>query len=491
MLPYLMLSLNLLAFRQAPAGTTLHVRLMTAVGSYESKVGMPFSAVLIAPVMVNNAELLPEGSILSGQIKSVRRVGLGIRHETASLGLEFTKVAVPNGQTFPLFARLTQVDNSREHVTRNGSIQGVRSTSSVSYRVSGYLRTALCWEVHAQLAVWAIKTLVVSVPEPEIYYPAGVELTLALTGPVLSGMGEPWEPGARRLTDEERTDLEPLISDMTYRTFARSPNRPSDLVNLMFVGSREQISAAFTAAGWTETSARPLQSRILGMKAVAQSQGYRAAPMSPLFLNETESDMSWQKGLNNMAKRDHIRVWKQSRTWDGQEVWVGAATRDVDYAYFRPGQAFTHRIEADVDRERDKIAHDLEFTSCADIVDWWERPEVPRVARNATGDLMNTDARLAIVRLNDCGSPKLSTETDDSPPVRARGGKWQRFLRREILSARSDLLRDNIYWRGYEGIRWVVLAVRQHREAKAGPDRPPANTVAWSPFSRESVGWLW
>ena len=192
-----------------------------------------------------------------------------------------------------------------------------------------------------------------------------------------------------------------------------------------------------------------------------------------------------------LKTRDHIRVWKQSRTWDGQEVWVGAATRDVDYAYFRPGQAFTHRIEADVDRERDKIAHDLEFTSCADIVDWWERPEVPRVARNATGDLMNTDARLAIVRLNDCGSPKLSTETDDSPPVRARGGKWQRFLRREILSARSDLLRDNVYWRGYEGIRWVVLAVRQHREAKAGQDRPPSNTVAWSPFSRERLGWLW
>jgi hypothetical protein len=46
----------------------------------------------------------------------------------------------------------------------------VRSTGTLSYRFSGYIRAALAWEIHARIALWAIKTLIVQVPEPEIYY---------------------------------------------------------------------------------------------------------------------------------------------------------------------------------------------------------------------------------------------------------------------------------------------------------------------------------
>src|ERR1700720_1762691 len=142
---------------------------------------MPVGPVLIAPVVINGEMLLPEGSTLAGRVTSVRRVGLGVLHETAALALEFSHVTLPDGRSFPISVRLTQVDNSREYVMHDGNIQGVRSTGSLAYRVTGYFRTFLGWEVHARVALWAIKTLVVQVPEPEIYYPAGVELTLALT----------------------------------------------------------------------------------------------------------------------------------------------------------------------------------------------------------------------------------------------------------------------------------------------------------------------
>lgn len=499
MLPYLLLSLNLLTFRPAPIGTRLHVRLTNSVGSYASKAGMPIGAVVIAPVAVNGETLLPAGSTLSGSVNWVHRVGLGVRHETAAISLEFSEVSLPDGQSFPLDARLVQVDNSRERVTDDGAIRGVRATNSLSYRVSGYVRTALSWEVESQVALWAIKTLVVQVPEPEIYFPAGAELTLALTGPLLSNTHTRFKPVARPLTEDERAGLETLMAEIPYRAYARSPNRPSDLVNMVFIGSREQVSSAFTAAGWTETSAPSLRSRIGWIRAVAEGRGYKTAYMSPLLLNDIEADMSWQKGLNDVAKRHHVRMWRQSATWDGEEVWIGAATRDVDYAYLRPGQPFTHRIQEDVDQERDKIAHDLEFTACADVVDWWERPGVTRVSHNATGDPMNTDARLAVIRLNDCHLPRLSTETSEANPVRARGNKFHRFVRREILSARSDLLRNNLYWRGYEGARWIVTAIRQHRHQTADPDRIPTaraaglerSSVSWSPFSRDRLGWLW
>ena len=90
-LPYLLFSINLLAIRQVPAGTPLHIRLTTTVGSYASKVGTPVSALLIAPVMLDGKIVLPVGSIVSGRVKMVARVGFGIRHETAALGWNSTR----------------------------------------------------------------------------------------------------------------------------------------------------------------------------------------------------------------------------------------------------------------------------------------------------------------------------------------------------------------------------------------------------------------
>ena len=149
------------------------------------------SAVLIAPVTVDDQTILPEGSTLSGSILRVAKVGFGIVHETATLVLNFNQVALLNGTTFPLSTRLTDVDNSRERVIPDGSIRGVRSTASISYRFSGYIRIALCWEVHARIAFWLIKTLLVQVPEPEIYLSGGrgTDVDIEQTGLRQSGAG--------------------------------------------------------------------------------------------------------------------------------------------------------------------------------------------------------------------------------------------------------------------------------------------------------------
>ena len=48
---YALLAFNLLATRQVPPGTQLHIRLTTPVGSYASRAGDAVDAVLIAPVV--------------------------------------------------------------------------------------------------------------------------------------------------------------------------------------------------------------------------------------------------------------------------------------------------------------------------------------------------------------------------------------------------------------------------------------------------------
>src|ERR1700722_11697350 len=203
--------------RPLPEGTQLHIRLTTTIGSYASMAGSPVSAVLIAPVTMDGETGLPAGSTLSGRVKAVTRVGFGLRHETAGLDLEFNQVTPLEGDARPISAQVAQVDNSRERVTRDGRIQGVRSTGSLSYRVSGYIRALLQWEIHAELAEWVIRSLIMELPEPEIYYPAGVELTLSLTQPLsLHAPLNREEAATRQMTDDQSEELVRDVAAMPY-----------------------------------------------------------------------------------------------------------------------------------------------------------------------------------------------------------------------------------------------------------------------------------
>ena len=471
----LLLAITALTVRPLPEGTQLHIRLTTTVGSYASDPGSPVGAVLIAPVILDGDTVLQAGTTLSGRVKAVTRVGLGLRHETAGLDLEFNQITPVDGEATPISTKVAEVDNGRERVARDGRIQGVRSTGSLCYRVSGYIRTMLQWEVHAELAEWAIRSLIMELPEPEIYYPAGVELTLTLTQPLLLDVPldaplNPQQQAARQLTDDQREDLAHTVSAMPYRTRVPKSGRSSDLTNVLFVGSHAQIVAAFTAAGWMQPGPPSLRDRVSWIRAIAELRGDVNAPMSLLLLNGAPPDMSWQKGLNDVSKRHHIRMWKEDATWRGREMWIGAATRDIDFAYLRRGGTLSHKIEENIDRERDKVAYDLAFTSCGNVLDWTDRADFPRSAHNATGDAMITDGRMVVIDLNDCHAPRLSTETSDLTSLPEHGDQLQRFARREILSARNELIRANPYWRTYEGSRWIVESIRRRRRRTPAPE---------------------
>jgi hypothetical protein len=452
---YLLQSIQAMMILHAPVGTPLQVRLTTSVASYSTKAGTPVSAVLIAPAQMDGSTTLPAGAMLYGRVKKVTRVGLGIRHETAALELEFTRLTLPEGAATPLSVRVSQVDNGREHVNKNGLIEGVRATGSISYRVSGYIKQLLLWHFHAEVAEWLIKSFVVQVPEPEIYYPAGTELTLRLTRPLLALSPTPVEAPGTELTQDEVSSLQQTIAGMPVRTTDPDSGRSSDLTNVLLVGSRQQIEAAFQSAGWKTAAPDTIRSRIKVIRAAAEKHGY-TAPMTSLLLNGVEADMSLQKGLNDASKRHHIRVWKQPGLWQGQELWMAAATRDVDYAYMRPGRKFTHEIDPNVDEERDKVAYDLAFTSCASPLAWTARNGIPRAARNGTGDRFFTDTRLVSLQMKDCAPRHPDVDDGDSGALAVRGNKWQRLVRREVLVTRSDLIRSNIYWRTYEGVRYMV-----------------------------------
>ena len=483
-------SLQLLNHHPVPSGTPLHIRLTTTVGTYVGRAGDPVTADLIVAVTRNGDTMLPAGAKLSGVLKTVQRVGFGVVHETAALEFAFDRMTLPDGSTLPLSSVVRAVDLGRETVAADGSIRGQRKTASLAYRVGGYIRTAIGWEMPGPLALWTVRMLLVQIPEPELYYPAGVEMTLELTKPLLVPAITPEQPEVKALdfaqrdwaegqtgtqlaetenqTAEhyaEKDELQQLVGTLPVRAHEPALKRPADLVNFLFIGTHGRITRAFLAAGWQGAHRRSLGSSVRQIRAVADGSGYRAAPMSTLLVDNEEPDMSWQKSFNDPSKRHHIRIWKQPGEVDGQEIWVGAATRDIDYAFMRPGHALTHKIESNIDLEREKVLNDLLFTQCVDAVDSITRPGVPGFTHNATGDVMVTDANLLVVHLNDCATPRLSGPAllAAVPPVHGNG--WQRFARREVLTFRNEMMRENLYWRSYEGVRWGITAlVRRHQE---------------------------
>jgi hypothetical protein len=475
---------------QAPAGTPLHIRMTTAAGSFASRPGSLVEAVLIAPVKADGATILPAGSTLSGEVTAVRRVGLGLIHETSSLSLNFSSITVPSGEKLPASTRLVAVDNARELVMQDGEIREVRSTASLAHRATTYAQRALLWNVHAQLAVWAVKTMVMQVPEPELYLAPGVELTLNLTEPLRANVAPDAADAPRELSEDERSSLSPVVASLPLRTQTRRTNRPADLINMLLIGSREELSAAFTAAGWTEAQTPSFRSGLASVLWIADGRGDRSTPMSRLLLNDAPADMSWEKGFNDVTKRHHIRLWMQSGNWNGQQVWAGAATRDVDITYMRGGTLLTHTIEVRVDRERDKIAYDLAFTSCAKVIDWWERPDVPLATQNAVGDRMETDARVAVVQLNGCEDPRAFVAAPEGTPLPEHGGLAQRIVRRQIISARNNLIRNNPYWKAYEGLRLVVVAIAHSRRGTPDPEAPEPRTLADRLMSGHFAGFI-
>ncbi len=140
-MPALQFAALSLTAETVPIGTPLEVRLEQPISSYSTRKGTHISAILIAPVSVGGEVILPLGTVLEGSVVSVRKVGLGVVHETAQIELMLDRLVLPDGKTVPLSMQMTQVENARESVDKHGRVQGIRSSSTMSHRATGVVST--------------------------------------------------------------------------------------------------------------------------------------------------------------------------------------------------------------------------------------------------------------------------------------------------------------------------------------------------------------
>lgn len=82
---------------QLPSGQSLWIRLATPISTYTAEAGDPVHAVLTQDLVCDKKIVIPMGAPIEGIVRSKRKVGWGIRHETAALELEFNHATVRPG----------------------------------------------------------------------------------------------------------------------------------------------------------------------------------------------------------------------------------------------------------------------------------------------------------------------------------------------------------------------------------------------------------
>ena len=444
-------------------GSTFWVRLSAPVSSFSAKRGMPVRGFLLASPECEGEPVLATKTPVEGRVLSVHRVGLGLWHETATLEIAFLRFAPAGRAPIPINARVKVIDNARETV-RNGVIHGIRSTDTPQGMISSRLKYLPSFRLYPDPYLLGYKMVFPIFPEPEINLGAGTDIEVEL----MESAELPGElPPVDQIPAIERDgELDRDVANLPERT-TTGKGKEADVVNIVFAGSREDLEQAFTTAGWHQSRPASTHTVMRQFYSYLSRSSYATAPMSAQLLEGRKPDLTLEKVFQSHEKRNHLRIWSLENTWEGSPLWASAAVRETGATLSIRHRGFIHHVAEDLDEEQQTIVRDLAVAGCVDAVGTIDRPDVDHVLRNATGEYFRTDGALEIIRVKRCTSD--SGETSGGASIKT-GSRGYRYLRKEILTVRSDLLRANCVYGLFDLTRTAIRAVRQnysHREVEA------------------------
>jgi hypothetical protein len=174
---------------------------------------------------------------------------------------------------------------------------------------------------------------------------------------------------------------------------------PGDRVNFVIIGAQEKVQAALAAAGWVVVDKDVRSAVLAGVLGSLAKQTYITMPMSVLYLFGKPQDFGYAQGdpVRVVAQRHHFRIWKAPFTLEDHIVWAGAGTHDVGFDKDQRDGKVTHRIDSEVDKEREHIGETLKYTGMVAKTEYMTPKNAITEAKTAHGQEFRSDGRTLII----------------------------------------------------------------------------------------------
>jgi len=217
---------------------------------------------------------------------------------------------------------------------------------------------------------------------------------------------------ADNTTPREIAKVVPTMPGVDNALFSKIPRRisdkdgnPGDMVNFLILGTEDSMKKVFTTAGWVKVDTSVESTILLGAIASLSKEAYLTMPMSPLYLFDRPQDYGWAHAepITVVASRNHLRVWKAPFTVNGQVLWIGAATHDIGFEKDQRNNGITHKIDPDIDLERDYVEKTLSSTGLVSQVCHFLPQNPMKEARTATGGSFHSNGQVLILKVADSG----------------------------------------------------------------------------------------
>jgi LssY C-terminus len=348
-----------------PDGTAVRLQMVRTISSAHAREHDRLDFVVVKDVRVRGFVIIPAGTIASGSVVGVKRrrlFGIG-----GKITIKLDSVKLITGEEVALQA-------SRE--------------------IKGGSRTKL---IMAEMIIAGL----VYLPAAPVFLLArghdstvlaGTEVTAHIDGDSVVQMAKLLgAPAGVPELGEMMNFLPPHALD--------GQGHEGDMLNLIFVAKREDLEGALERAGWLKTDkSKPT----IFWHLLEQRKHYTKLPMDKLFVFGRAQDYSYAlpDPTSIVARRHHLRIWRTDYEMDGSPIWVGAATHDIAIQIQMNKLRIVHRIDPEVDAERDFIAADLANTRLVAHEEYLHCLDPVFKGQTATGDTYYSDSRLVLMELH-------------------------------------------------------------------------------------------
>ncbi len=212
------------------------------------------------------------------------------------------------------------------------------------------------------------------------------------------------EGGAARVVAKQVSSLPGIDNSL----FSKIPRRvgdkqgnPGDMVNFLILGSEAAMQQVFTSAGWVKVDADVKGTVLHGILESISKESYLTMPMSQLYLFGRPQDYGWAHAepISVVRTRNHLRIWKAAFQVNGEMLWVGAATHDTGFERDERNNGVTHKIDPDIDLERDYVEKTLTSTGLVAEISHFLPDSPLKEAKTATGGGFHSNGQVLILKL--------------------------------------------------------------------------------------------